>query len=102
MSILEVNLKEPTTPKEWAVIERSRGGYFFGKPVGFRSADGVLTDDIEKELVKGLTHADTLRDEIQKIVNQTVRTTSWSLEQLRLEMRKKNSMTTYPSKSDKS
>ncbi|MGO2318104.1 MAG: phosphate ABC transporter permease PstA [Vibrio toranzoniae] len=89
VSILEVNLKEPTTPEEWAVIERSRGGYFFGKPVGFRSADGVLTDDIEKELVEGLTHADTLRDEIKKIVNQTVRTTSWALEQLRLEKRKK-------------
>lgn len=35
VSILDVNLREPTMPVDWVVIERSRGGYFFGKPGGF-------------------------------------------------------------------
>ncbi|MBW3697903.1 phosphate ABC transporter permease PstA [Vibrio sp. T187] len=89
VSILEVNLKEVATPKEWAVIERSRGGYFFGKPVGFKTVEGIRTKNIEAELLRGLAFADTLREETRRIVDQEIRNVSWELEQLRLQKRKK-------------
>ena len=88
VAILEVDLLEPTTPKEWAVIERSRGGYFFGKPVGFKTASGIRTQNIDQELVRGLAFSDTLREETSRIVDQEIRDISWQLEKLRLEKRK--------------
>ncbi|MGB1320816.1 MAG: phosphate ABC transporter, permease protein PstA, partial [Vibrio gallaecicus] len=88
VAILEVDLLEPTMPKEWAVIERSRGGYFFGKPVGFKTASGIRTQNIDQELVRGLAFSDTLRDETSRIVDQEIRDISWQLEKLRLEKRK--------------
>ncbi|MGF1753518.1 phosphate ABC transporter permease PstA [Vibrio makurazakiensis] len=88
ISILEVNLKDVTTPEEWAVIERSRGGYFFGKPVGFRTVEGVRTKNIEHELIRGLAFAEILRDETKRVVDKNIRGISWELEQLRLDKRK--------------
>ncbi|MDN3614180.1 phosphate ABC transporter permease PstA [Vibrio gallaecicus] len=88
VAILEVDLLEPTMPKEWAVIERSRGGYFFGKPVGFKTASGIRTQNIDQELLRGLAFSDTLRDETSRIVDQEIRDISWQLEKLRLEKRK--------------
>ena len=89
VSILEVNLQEVSTPQEWAVIERSRGGYFFGKPVGFKTIQGVRTQNIEHDLVRGLAFADALRTETRRIVDQEIRNVSWELEQLRLQKRKR-------------
>lgn len=88
VSILDVNLLEPTTPRDWAVIERSRGGYFFGKPVGFKTASGTFYTDIDQKLKDGLAFADTLRAETSRVVNQEIRNISWQLENLRLEKRK--------------
>ncbi|WP_061019449.1 MULTISPECIES: phosphate ABC transporter permease PstA [Vibrio] len=88
VSILDVNLHEPTTPSEWAVIERSRGGYFFGKPVGFKTASGTFDSNIDQKLEQGLAFADTLREETSRVVNQEIRNISWQLENLRLERRK--------------
>ena len=88
VSILDVNLREPTTPSEWAVIERSRGGYFFGKPVGFKTASGSYQTNIDQKLEDGLAFADTLREETSRVVNQEIRNISWQLENLRLEKRK--------------
>ncbi|WP_061039936.1 phosphate ABC transporter permease PstA [Vibrio coralliirubri] len=88
VSILDVNLREPTTPLDWVVIERSRGGYFFGKPVGFKTASGTFDSNIDQKLEQGLAFADTLRKETSRVVNQEIRNISWQLENLRLEKRK--------------
>ncbi|WP_050644445.1 phosphate ABC transporter permease PstA [Vibrio coralliirubri] len=88
VSILDVNLREPTTPLDWVVIERSRGGYFFGKPVGFKTASGTFDSNIDPKLEQGLAFADTLRKETSRVVNQEIRNISWQLENLRLEKRK--------------
>lgn len=88
VSILDVNLREPTTPLDWIVIERSRGGYFFGKPVGFKTASGTFDSNIDQKLEQGLAFADTLRKETSRVVNQEIRNISWQLENLRLEKRK--------------
>ncbi|MDW2239636.1 phosphate ABC transporter, permease protein PstA, partial [Vibrio sp. 1565-1] len=61
ISVLQMQLDEPTTPKEWAVIERSSGGYFFGKLVAFQDGDKLYQTDIQTVLNKKLDDAETLR-----------------------------------------
>lgn len=88
ISVLQMQLDEPTTPKEWAVIERSRGGYFFGKLVAFQDGDNLYTNDIQSVLNKKLDDAETLRHEIDSLVVDQLKELGWKLEQLRLEKRK--------------
>ncbi|MGF1844365.1 phosphate ABC transporter permease PstA [Vibrio clamense] len=88
VSVLEPELTASTQPAEWAVIERTRGGDFFGKPIGFSSLDGIRTKNIHQELIRGLDFADSLRSEIDRISNQEIRLISWQLEQLRFKKRK--------------
>ncbi|HHF3034827.1 phosphate ABC transporter permease PstA [Vibrio diabolicus] len=88
ISVLQMQLDEPTTPKEWAVIERSSGGYFFGKLVAFQDGDNLYTNDIQSVLNKKLDDAETLRHEIDSLVVDQLKELGWKLEQLRLEKRK--------------
>ncbi|EMY6776808.1 phosphate ABC transporter permease PstA [Vibrio sp. Vb2535] len=88
ISVLQMQLDEPTTPKEWAVIERSSGGYFFGKLVVFQDGDNLYTSDIQSVLNKKLDDAETLRHEIDSLVVDQLKELGWKLEQLRLEKRK--------------
>ncbi|ELB2883090.1 phosphate ABC transporter permease PstA [Vibrio sp. Vb2133] len=88
ISVLQMQLDEPTTPKEWAVIERSSGGYFFGKLVAFQDGDNIYTSDIQSVLNKKLDDAETLRHEIDSLVVDQLKELGWKLEQLRLEKRK--------------
>ncbi|EMK6926175.1 phosphate ABC transporter permease PstA [Vibrio alginolyticus] len=88
ISVLQMQLDEPSTPKEWAVIERSSGGYFFGKLVAFQDGDNIYTSDIQSILNKKLDDAETLRHEIDSLVVDQLKELGWKLEQLRLEKRK--------------
>lgn len=88
ISVLQMQLDDPTTPKEWAVIERSSGGYFFGKLVAFQDGDNIYTSDIQSVLNKKLDDAETLRHEIDSLVVDQLKELGWKLEQLRLEKRK--------------
>ncbi|EGQ8155207.1 phosphate ABC transporter permease PstA [Vibrio alginolyticus] len=88
ISVLQMQLDEPTTPEEWAVIERSSGGYFFGKLVAFQDGDNIYTSDIQSILNKKLDDAETLRHEIDSLVVDQLKELGWKLEQLRLEKRK--------------
>ncbi|KAB0322159.1 phosphate ABC transporter permease PstA [Vibrio antiquarius] len=88
ISVLQMQLDEPTTPKEWAVIERSSGGYFFGKLVAFQDGDNIYTSDIQSVLNKKLDDAETLRNEIDSLVVDQLKELGWKLEQLRLDKRK--------------
>ncbi|HHF3114149.1 TPA: phosphate ABC transporter permease PstA [Vibrio diabolicus] len=88
ISVLQMQLDEPTTPKEWAVIERSSGGYFFGKLVAFQDGDNLYTNDIQSVLNRKLDYAETLRHEIDSLVVDQLKELGWKLEQLRLEKRK--------------
>ncbi|MDW2138880.1 phosphate ABC transporter, permease protein PstA, partial [Vibrio sp. 2128(2023)] len=88
ISVLQMQLDEPTTPKEWAVIERSSGGYFFGKLVAFQDGDKLYQTDIQKVLNKKLDDAETLRHEIDSLVVDQLKDLGWKLEQLRLDKRK--------------
>ncbi len=47
ISVLKIQLDDPTTPSEWAVIERSSGGYFFGKFVAFQDGKKRYENNIQ-------------------------------------------------------
>lgn len=90
ISLLEIDLDEPTKPENWAVIERARGGDFYGQPVGYLHADGRVSRDIVQDYTAGIAFAETLRDEIESLIERDVRVINAQAERLRLEKRKRS------------
>ncbi|CAH1562639.1 Phosphate transport system permease protein PstA (TC 3.A.1.7.1) [Vibrio jasicida] len=88
ISVLKIQLDDPTTPSEWAVIERSSGGYFFGKFVAFQDGEKRYENNIQTLLDQKLDDAETLHHEIDMLVDDQVKDLGWQLEQLRLDKRK--------------
>nr|WP_221068777.1 phosphate ABC transporter permease PstA [Vibrio alfacsensis] len=88
ISVLKMQLDEPTTPSEWVVIERSSGGYFFGKIVAFQDGQTRYENNIQDLLNNKLEDAERLRREIDMLVDDQVKDLGWQLEQLRLAKRK--------------
>ncbi|MCG9583371.1 phosphate ABC transporter permease PstA [Vibrio tubiashii] len=90
VSLLEIDLDEPTKPENWAVIERTRGGDFYGHPVGYMHADGRVSSDILQDYTQGIAFAENLRDEIENLIERDVRVINAQAERLRLERKKRS------------
>ncbi|QJY35420.1 phosphate ABC transporter permease PstA [Vibrio europaeus] len=90
VSLLEIDLDEPTKPENWAVIERTRGGDFYGRPVGYMHADGRVSSDILQDYTQGIAFAENLRDEIENLIERDVRVINAQAERLRLERKKRS------------
>ena len=88
ISILEIDVLKRSKPKGWAVIERIRGGDFYGFPVAYQQADGSQLTDYQSELERALRYSRTVREEIDHIVTQEIRVISAQADELRLEKRK--------------
>ncbi|RAS62058.1 phosphate transport system permease protein [Vibrio diazotrophicus] len=88
ISLLADNVSAPEKPTGWAVIERTRDGQFFGKPVGFERADGESSAYISTLLERGLQEVTTLREQIDTVIEQEIRVVSSASEKLRLERRR--------------
>ena len=88
ISLLELDLLEATRPQGWAVVERTRGGDFFGIPRGYYHGDEV-SDDHLTHITRGLAFASELRDDIDRLVTKQIRVLSGQAEQLRLEKRRR-------------
>ncbi|EGQ8648180.1 phosphate ABC transporter permease PstA [Vibrio cholerae] len=89
IALLEFETDFKGAPQGWAVIERSRGGQLFGKPLRFDSTTGELDLPLEHHLRQALLEAETIRDQVDTMVEQQVRVISSQLEKLRLEKRRK-------------
>lgn len=87
--LLAINIASRTTPKDWAVVERSENGDFYGKPVGIVNPDGSISSNINVQLASDITYAKTVRDEIHSIINDKIKEFSAQAERLRLEKRSK-------------
>ncbi|KJY85057.1 phosphate ABC transporter permease [Vibrio galatheae] len=91
VSLLEVDLNPPTQPEDWAVIERARGGDFYGQPIGYLHPDGRVSDDnIVADYRAGIAFADVVRDEIENLIERDVRVINAQAERLRLVKRKRS------------
>ncbi|EOX1297900.1 phosphate ABC transporter permease PstA [Vibrio cholerae] len=89
IALLEFETEFKGAPQGWAVIERSRGGQLFGKPLRFDSATGEPDLPLERHLRQALLEAEAIRDQMDTMVEQQVRVISSQLEKLRLEKRRK-------------
>ncbi|HDZ9495271.1 TPA: phosphate ABC transporter permease PstA [Vibrio cholerae] len=89
IALLEFETEFKGAPQGWAVIERSRGGQLFGKPLRFDSTTGELDLPLERHLREALLEAEAIRDQMDTMVEQQVRVISSQLEKLRLEKRRK-------------
>ncbi|EJL6508948.1 phosphate ABC transporter permease PstA [Vibrio cholerae] len=89
IALLEFETEFKGAPQGWAVIERSRGGQLFGKPLRFDSTTGEQGLPLERHLRQALLEAEAIRDQVDTMVEQQVRVISSQLEKLRLEKRRK-------------
>ncbi|EGQ8672276.1 phosphate ABC transporter permease PstA [Vibrio cholerae] len=89
IALLEFETEFKGAPQGWAVIERSRGGQLFGKPLRFDSTTGELDLPLDRHLRQALLEAEAIRDQVDTMVEQQVRVISSQLEKLRLEKRRK-------------
>ncbi|MBO1380877.1 phosphate ABC transporter, permease protein PstA [Vibrio cholerae] len=89
IALLEFETEFKGAPQGWAVIERSRGGQLFGKPLRFDSMTGELEPPLDRHLRQALLEAEAIRDQVDTMVEQQVRVISSQLEKLRLEKRRK-------------
>ena len=90
ISILEIDVLKRTQPQGWAVIERTRGGDFYGLPIAYQFADGSKRTDYHAELTRALNYNESVRDEINTIIKQEVQIVSAQANELRLEKRKRD------------
>ncbi|KQB00067.1 phosphate ABC transporter, permease protein PstA [Vibrio metoecus] len=89
IALLEFQTEFKGAPQGWAVIERSRGGQLFGRPVSFDSLTGPKEQQLSDHLRQALLEAEAIRQQADRMVEQQVRVISGSLEKLRLEKRRK-------------
>ncbi|ENM5751072.1 phosphate ABC transporter permease PstA [Vibrio mimicus] len=89
VAILDFQVEFKGAPQGWAVIERSRGGQLFGKPISFDAVDGQGEESLDLRLQQALQKAQAIREQVNTIVEQQVRVISGDLEKLRLEKRRK-------------
>lgn len=88
VSLLEVNLNPPTRPQGWAVIERTRDGDFFGRPVGYVKENGQVSREVEQNLAQGFAFAKQIRQQIEDLIEGDIRTINAQAQRLRLAHRK--------------
>ncbi|MGF1719904.1 phosphate ABC transporter permease PstA [Vibrio kyushuensis] len=89
VSILDIDIERKTQPKGWAVIERTRNGDFYGKPVGYQTEADVLSEDLLNVFSQGHAKVELLRVEINSVIEREFKAVSRILEQMRLDKRKR-------------
>ncbi|MCJ2378374.1 phosphate ABC transporter permease PstA [Vibrio sp. ZSDZ34] len=88
ISILSAELSEPTTPDELIIVERSRGGDFYGVATRLTDDNNVYRDNIAFHLRSALEKAQLIRDQMDGSITRNIRALSGQLETLRLKKRK--------------
>nr|WP_285897109.1 phosphate ABC transporter permease PstA [Vibrio sp. SCSIO 43169] len=89
VSILEVDLLERSKPEGWAVIERTRGGDFYGQPKGYFTADGKVSEQAKTDVESALVFADKQRTKIDRLVEKQIKVISAQADRLRLEKKRR-------------
>ncbi|OIQ25720.1 phosphate ABC transporter permease PstA [uncultured Vibrio sp.] len=89
VSILDIDIKALSMPEGWAVIERTRNGNFYGKPVGYKNALGVVSEDLSSTFAIGFSQVEKLRVQINLVIETEFKAASRALESMRLEKRKR-------------
>lgn len=68
ISVLNVELKNKTQPRDIAVFERTRNGAFFGIPIGYQIGNSPIEqDNLKNHIEQAVFTARSIRDEIEFI-----------------------------------
>lgn len=89
VTLLAVNIASQTTPANWAVIERTEDGDFYGKPLGLVTKHGTRYKNVRAHLASMLARDVKIRSQIQDVVHNQIQLISSKAENLRLEQRSK-------------
>ncbi|MCW8347572.1 phosphate ABC transporter permease PstA [Vibrio sp. ZSDZ65] len=88
LSVLKPELYQQQTPADLVVIERTRGGNFFGEITAFSTFDGVVVSNIRQRLDDALIDAQQTRQDIDTIIERRIRGLGHQLESMRLKQRR--------------
>ena len=74
-------------PKMWAVVERTQGGDFYGKPKGYFTLanQNMVTLSVEETIEQALIFAKDQRLKIDRLVEKQIRVISAQYSKLKLE-----------------
>ncbi|WP_240207485.1 phosphate ABC transporter permease PstA [Vibrio sp. CyArs1] len=88
VSLLSPQLKLQTTPADLVVLERTRGGDFFGKIIALKTPDGAITTDLNTLLKLEIQQVKLTREQIDDTIQRKIRGLNHQLEALRLKQRR--------------
>lgn len=88
VSLLSSQLHDAKTPQDLVVIERTRGGNFFGRIVALKDAEGRQDTAIAETLTFELQQIALIRDRIDGITERRLKGLNHQLEALRLKQRR--------------
>ena len=91
ISVLSKDLLQPSMPKMWAVVERTQGGDFYGKPKGYFTLanQNMVTSNVEETIEQALFFAKDQRLKIDRLVEKQIRVISAQYSKLKLEKKKR-------------
>lgn len=88
VSLLSSELHQQQTPSDLVVIERTRGGDFFGRILALKGPQGEVDTSLESLLRIELSQIEMTRDQIDAIIERRLKGLNHQLEALRLKQRR--------------
>ncbi|MGF1773908.1 phosphate ABC transporter permease PstA [Vibrio wakamikoensis] len=88
VSLLSSQLHDSQTPADLVVIERTRGGNFFGRILDLKGVEGLQETAIAETLTFELQQIALIRDRIDGITERRLKGLNHQLEALRLKQRR--------------
>jgi phosphate transport system permease protein len=88
VSLLSSQLHDAQTPADLVVIERTRGGNFFGRILDLKGVEGLQQTAIAETLTFELQQIALIRDRIDGITERRLKGLNHQLEALRLKQRR--------------
>lgn len=88
-TLFDYEIVVQTQPNGWVILDRSRNGQLFGKPVSYHSASGNSSENINAQLEKGITEARKIRTQISLLIKEKVHNISRDMDSLNKERKKR-------------
>lgn len=88
VSVLAPELYHEDKPTDLVVIERSRGGHFFGRVIALKGPLGQVNSELATLLAIELSQVEEIREQIEAIVERKIKGLNHQLEALRLKQRR--------------
>ncbi|MFC5078544.1 Phosphate transport system permease protein PstA [Vibrio thalassae] len=88
ISLLAPQLSDQATPEDLAVIERTRGGDFFGRIIALKTTEEEVSTGLDSLLTLEIQQVALTREQINDTIQRRIRGLNHQLEALRLKQRR--------------